>query len=133
MEDIGNEGREFTTREMAKISKMLKDEIPTKVLEQMVELSRQARDNSYSPYSKFRVGCCLLTETGDFILGKNKFIKARMWKICHMDSLFALKELLYVIQLLEAKEIWLQLLLRLIWNFMFHHAELAGRLYMNLV
>jgi hypothetical protein len=70
MEDIGNEGREFTTREMAKITKMLKDEIPTKVLEQMVELSRQARDNSYSPYSKFRVGCCLLTETGDFILGK---------------------------------------------------------------
>jgi cytidine deaminase len=71
MEVIGNEGKEFTTRDLAKISKMLKDEVPSKVMEQMVDLSRQARDNSYSPYSKFRVGCCLLTENGEFILGRN--------------------------------------------------------------
>ena len=30
----------------------------------------KAKDNSYSPYSKFRVGCSLLTEDGQIYTGK---------------------------------------------------------------
>lgn len=30
-----------------------------------------ARNNSYSPYSKFRVGAAILTETGEIISGSN--------------------------------------------------------------
>ncbi|ODV67979.1 cytidine deaminase [Hyphopichia burtonii NRRL Y-1933] len=31
----------------------------------------KARDVSYSPYSKFRVGCCIITSTNEFISGAN--------------------------------------------------------------
>lgn len=40
-------------------------------LAQMVELSIQAKENSYSPYSKFRVGCILKTASGHYYKGCN--------------------------------------------------------------
>ncbi|KAH8915182.1 cytidine deaminase [Atractiella rhizophila] len=37
----------------------------------LLRLCTQAKEASYSPYSKFRVGACLLTEDGTFIKGCN--------------------------------------------------------------
>ncbi|KAK4046152.1 hypothetical protein OIV83_006293 [Microbotryomycetes sp. JL201] len=39
--------------------------------ESLIQLSLQARDGSYSPYSSFRVGACLLTDKGEFVTGAN--------------------------------------------------------------
>jgi cytidine deaminase len=33
----------------------------------------EARNVSYCPYSRFRVGCAILTESGEFIIGKCHF------------------------------------------------------------
>ncbi|AOW04177.1 cytidine deaminase-like protein [Yarrowia lipolytica] len=40
-------------------------------LENLRDKSLSARDFSYSPYSKFRVGAVLLTESGEWIQGAN--------------------------------------------------------------
>lgn len=40
-------------------------------VEQVVLESIKAKDGSYSPYSNFRVGCCILTKDGTFITGAN--------------------------------------------------------------
>ncbi|KAI5305269.1 hypothetical protein KEM56_004845 [Ascosphaera pollenicola] len=40
-------------------------------LETLFAESNKAKDNSYCPYSKFRVGCCILTVSGEFISGCN--------------------------------------------------------------
>lgn len=37
----------------------------------LVELAIKARENSYSPYSKFKVGAALLTKSGEVFLGAN--------------------------------------------------------------
>ena len=37
----------------------------------MVEKAIEARERAYTPYSKFKVGACLLTSSGDFYLGSN--------------------------------------------------------------
>ncbi|EEF84560.1 cytidine deaminase [Borreliella spielmanii] len=34
-------------------------------------MAEKARNNSYSPYSKFKVGACIKTETNDFFIGTN--------------------------------------------------------------
>lgn len=42
--------------------------------QQFAELRKkalEARELSYSPYSKFRVGCCLLTNDGEYVTGAN--------------------------------------------------------------
>ena len=39
--------------------------------EQLMEQSKQARDNAYVPYSKFPVGAALLTKDGEVIHGCN--------------------------------------------------------------
>lgn len=39
--------------------------------EELKRLALKARSLSYSPYSKFRVGCCLLTKDGHYITGAN--------------------------------------------------------------
>ena len=38
-------------------------------LQKLFQLALSAKENAYCPYSKFRVGACLLTETGEFIQG----------------------------------------------------------------
>ncbi len=38
---------------------------------QLVELALKARENSYSPYSKFKVGAALVTKSGDVYMGAN--------------------------------------------------------------
>ncbi|HEY9058928.1 MAG TPA: cytidine deaminase [Pseudobacteroides sp.] len=37
----------------------------------LIELSRKAMENSYSPYSKFRVGAAILTQNGKVYTGVN--------------------------------------------------------------
>ncbi|GAA5826127.1 hypothetical protein JCM3770_004051, partial [Rhodotorula araucariae] len=39
--------------------------------ETLIASALAARDGSYSPYSRFRVGACLLTDAGDFVQGAN--------------------------------------------------------------
>ncbi|WKC77240.1 cytidine deaminase [Borreliella valaisiana] len=34
-------------------------------------MAEKARNNSYSPYSKFKVGACIKTKTDDFFIGTN--------------------------------------------------------------
>ena len=34
--------------------------------------SKKARDKAYAPYSKFHVGCALLLENGEFVVGNNQ-------------------------------------------------------------
>ena len=41
-------------------------------------LANIARNVAYCPYSRFRVGCAILTESGDFILGKIKRFRSLM-------------------------------------------------------
>lgn len=41
------------------------------MIEKMFELALAARKNSYSPYSKFAVGACILTDKGNFYAGCN--------------------------------------------------------------
>ena len=43
----------------------------TKELEKMYEKAYEAYLNSYSPYSKFKVGACLLMKNGEYIIGTN--------------------------------------------------------------
>eukprot|EP01111_Echinosteliopsis_oligospora_P005762 TRINITY_DN1941_c0_g1_i1.p1 TRINITY_DN1941_c0_g1~~TRINITY_DN1941_c0_g1_i1.p1 ORF type:complete len:153 (-),score=38.44 TRINITY_DN1941_c0_g1_i1:287-745(-) len=40
-------------------------------IDQIIELAMQARSKSHSPYSKFRVGACILTADGQYISGCN--------------------------------------------------------------
>lgn len=70
MENSANEGTQYTLNDISKLSKLSDNEISEEEITQLVELCQVARDNSYSPYSKFRVGCCLLTDDGKFIKGK---------------------------------------------------------------
>ncbi len=37
----------------------------------LMEMAKKASDNSYSPYSKFPVGACVLTESGKTFIGTN--------------------------------------------------------------
>lgn len=39
--------------------------------EELMELAKKASENSYSPYSKFPVGACVLAESGQVYLGCN--------------------------------------------------------------
>lgn len=41
------------------------------MIEKMFELAVNARKNSYSPYSRFAVGACVLTEKGNMYAGCN--------------------------------------------------------------
>lgn len=42
-----------------------------KVRKEMIRMALDARKNSYVPYSNFRVGACLQTESGEFYIGCN--------------------------------------------------------------
>ncbi|GAA5855989.1 hypothetical protein JCM3766R1_000036 [Sporobolomyces carnicolor] len=37
----------------------------------LISSALSARDGSYSPYSKFRVGACMLKDDGEFVQGAN--------------------------------------------------------------
>ncbi|SCW04120.1 LAFE_0H06370g1_1 [Lachancea fermentati] len=54
---------------------MQKDILPLGItpdqFQQLKTQALKARELSYSPYSRFRVGCCILTKTGDFVVGAN--------------------------------------------------------------
>ncbi|KXN71743.1 cytidine deaminase [Conidiobolus coronatus NRRL 28638] len=45
--------------------------ITQQTLDELIKTSLNIRANSYSPYSKFRVGAALLTEEGEIITGVN--------------------------------------------------------------
>ena len=40
-------------------------------IKKMLRLAAEAREKAYAPYSKFRVGACLKTESGAYYLGCN--------------------------------------------------------------
>jgi cytidine deaminase len=62
---------EYDISEINLISEALNNLITKDELEKLVELAIQAKERSYSPYSKFRVGCCLLSTEGNFYQGTN--------------------------------------------------------------
>lgn len=41
------------------------------LLKQLIQKSFEAKEMAYSPYSKFRVGAAILTESGEYITGCN--------------------------------------------------------------
>ena len=41
------------------------------VLEDMIDAARAVREKAYAPYSQFKVGACLRTETGELVVGAN--------------------------------------------------------------
>ena len=41
------------------------------VVEKLIDKAFEVKQNSYSPYSKFRVGSALLTENNEIIVGTN--------------------------------------------------------------
>ncbi len=41
------------------------------VLEDMVTAARAVREKAYAPYSRFKVGACLRTDTGQLVVGAN--------------------------------------------------------------
>ncbi|KAK6455308.1 cytidine deaminase-like protein [Scheffersomyces xylosifermentans] len=47
------------------------DEISAEEFDLLQQKVLDARNLSYSPYSKFRVGCTLMTESGEYISGAN--------------------------------------------------------------
>jgi cytidine deaminase len=63
--------KEYDISEIHKISEDLNNLVTKEELEKMVELAVQAKERSYSPYSKFRVGCCLISNDGKFYQGTN--------------------------------------------------------------
>lgn len=42
------------------------------LLKQLIQKSFEAKEMAYSPYSKFRVGAAILTESGEYITGKKQ-------------------------------------------------------------
>lgn len=57
--------------EIKKISEKYADILSSEQLLEMANLANISKENSYSPYSKFRVGCCLLTSEGKYYMGTN--------------------------------------------------------------
>ena len=47
------------------------NQLPDKLIQQLKDAAESAKQFSYSPYSKFRVGAALLTKQGQIILGCN--------------------------------------------------------------
>ncbi|HEY2083875.1 MAG TPA: cytidine deaminase, partial [Verrucomicrobiae bacterium] len=45
--------------------------ISTQALSRLIDAAAKARDGSVAPYSKFRVGAALLTESGELVTGAN--------------------------------------------------------------
>lgn len=45
--------------------------IPTKTMKQLIRLARKASTQAYSPYSKFRVGAALVSQSGELFSGCN--------------------------------------------------------------
>jgi cytidine deaminase len=45
--------------------------ISTQALSRLIDAAAKARDGSVAPYSKFRVGAALLTQSGELITGAN--------------------------------------------------------------
>jgi cytidine deaminase len=45
--------------------------IMDKKITKMLKMAKKARANAYAPYSKFKVGACILTKKGKFYAGAN--------------------------------------------------------------
>lgn len=55
--------------DLAKLSEEVT--ISTEDLATLFDKMKQAKENAYCPYSKFRVGACILTSKGTYIVGNN--------------------------------------------------------------
>ncbi|GAV52894.1 hypothetical protein ZYGR_0AI01760 [Zygosaccharomyces rouxii] len=56
---------------LSESEKHLLRNVTAQQLGQLKKKALEARDLSYSPYSKFRVGCCILTKENKFVQGAN--------------------------------------------------------------
>ena len=68
------DGKVFEYNQIDELSKITNDELKADEIKKLIELCQKAKENSYSPYSKFRVGCCILSKSGNYYLGLIKII-----------------------------------------------------------
>jgi len=60
-------------------------------IERLIDMALLAKSNSYAPYSKFKVGCAILLNNGNYILGTNIENKSYSLTICaERSALFSL-------------------------------------------
>ena len=52
-------------------TKLKEEKNMDKTVKKMLKLARKARENAYAPYSKFKVGACIVTKNGNFYIGAN--------------------------------------------------------------
>ena len=64
------EGVDFLCR-YYKIESMSNFHLAKEEVSRLVAAARQAREHSYSPYSSFKVGAAVLTQTGEIFIGTN--------------------------------------------------------------
>lgn len=69
--DLGIQGKEFGPNDdLEGLSKLTNGDVSIEEIKSAIELSIKAKENSYSPYSQFRVGCALITKEGKFYQGE---------------------------------------------------------------
>ncbi|PRP80549.1 hypothetical protein PROFUN_11862 [Planoprotostelium fungivorum] len=61
----------FAIRLVKQPTYMANTSLTPEQLEKLIDLSFSAKTRAHAPYSKFRVGACLLTQSGEFITGCN--------------------------------------------------------------
>lgn len=60
-------------------------------IERLIDMALLAKANSYAPYSKFKVGCAILLNNGNYILGTNIENKSYSLTICaERSAIFSL-------------------------------------------
>lgn len=61
----------YELSQLEEIVKLMENELSLIEIEQLIANGLEAKENSYSPYSKFRVGCSLITHEGKYYKGTN--------------------------------------------------------------
>jgi cytidine deaminase len=64
------EGKVYDTTQYKQLTEDLKGEITLQQINNLAVKAETAKNQSYSPYSKFRVGCCLLSKKDEYFQGK---------------------------------------------------------------
>jgi len=66
-----SEGQVFNPYQLNEMIEIMNGTLSLEELNKLIENGIIAKKNTYSPYSKFPVGCCLLTNDDKYILGEN--------------------------------------------------------------
>mgnify|MGYP000565014028 CR=1 FL=1 len=85
----------------------------------IIEKAFEAAKNSYSPYSKFKVGACIEMRDGNYFLGTNIENAAVLVQLCAQNvMLFMVRIAMAMVKLISNSwQLW-QVVMRL-----FHHVE----------